>query len=84
MQYTAEFIGKVKTVYPDRKALHLALEQGCGYLVGRYLDEFRHLSMSPAEIVQAFEQGREQDVLEAAKQASKRTMLYAEWSDLCR
>lgn len=68
MKYSADFVKKVKTAYPDWKELHVVLEKGSD-LVGRYLDDSRHFSMSPAEIVEAFEQGREQDVLMAAKKS---------------
>lgn len=81
MKYPADFVKKVKAVYPDWKELDKALAKGSEF-VGRYLDDSRSFSMSPAKIVEAFEQGREQDVLKAAKEADERTKLYAEWSDL--
>lgn len=81
MEYPVDFVKKVKIVYPDWKELHEALVKGSVF-VGGYLDDNRFFSMSPAKIVEAFEQGREQDVLEAAKQADERTKLYAEWCNL--
>ena len=81
MEYPADFVKKVKEVYPTFEKLHEALEKGSEF-AGRYLDDSCSFSMSPAKIVEAFEQGREQDVLTAAKSAVERTNLYAEWSDL--
>ena len=81
MKYSEEFVKKVKTVYPDWKELHKALEKG-SQIVGRYLDDSRYFSMSPAKIVEAFKQGRGYDVLKEAKRANECAKLYAEWSNL--
>lgn len=81
MKYSEDFVKKVKAVYPDWEDLNEALAKGSEF-VGRYLDDSRHFSMSPAKIVEAFEQGREQDVLKAAKEAYERAKLYAEWNNL--
>ncbi|MFH1956417.1 MAG: hypothetical protein ABIJ28_02105 [Patescibacteria group bacterium] len=81
MKYSKDFVKKVKAEYPDWEDLHNALATGNTF-VGRYLDDSRYFEMSPAKIVEAFEQGREQDVLEAAKKVDRREKLYGEWSDL--
>ncbi|KKS28358.1 MAG: hypothetical protein UU89_C0038G0005 [Parcubacteria group bacterium GW2011_GWC2_42_11] len=79
VKYTPKFVEKVKAVYPERTEVHEAVERG-SELVGRYLELSRNLSMSPAQIIEAFEQGREQDVLTAAKKADECAKLYAEWN----
>ena len=83
MKYPVDFVEKVRKVYPGWKELYEKLAKGSEF-VGRYLDDSRYFSMSPAEIIEAFEQGREQDVLKAAKEADERTKLYAEWGTLYR
>lgn len=83
MKYSSDFVARVKTAYPNEPDIHEALDKGNDSL-GYYLDDSRWLSMSPAQIIEAFEQGRQQDVLEAAKQAVERIKIYEEWNDLYR
>ena len=78
MKYPEKFVKKVKTVYPDWQEMHKALERE-DPIVGDYLRDEAYFSMSPAEIVEAFEQGHEQDVLKEAKRANKSLKLYVEW-----
>lgn len=82
MKYSANFVKKVRLAFPNSKKIQEAAEQGSEF-VGRYLDDNRDLSMSPEEIVTAYKQGREKDVLKAAKEAAERTKLYHEWKK-CR
>lgn len=85
-KYPADFVKRVKEVYPKSEDLHKALEDGPGdrndYIISRYLEESKGFRMSPSEIVKAFEEGREQEVLESAKEAKERFELCVEWSTL--
>lgn len=79
--YPADFIAEVKAVFPDWEKLHQALEAGSDF-VGRYLDDSRGLGMNPDEIVQAFEDGNQEAVLEKAKRAKTIADLYSKWGQL--
>jgi|GEM_PF-1314385 len=76
--YSADFIAKVKEVFPDWTDLHRLLDSGSEW-VGRYLDDNRGFSMKPGDIVKALESGDQEKVLEAAKRAKKIDELYGEW-----
>lgn len=76
--YSADFVAKVKEVFPDWDRMNQALDSGSEW-VGRYLDDSRGFSMKPDEIVQALESGGQEKVLEAAKKAKKIDELYKEW-----
>lgn len=81
MRYSTDFVKKVKAEFPDYKKLHSALDAGSP-TVGRYLDDSERSGMSSKQIIEAFQNGREQDVLVAAKRANHRDEMYAEWSQL--
>lgn len=76
--YSADFVARVKKVFPDLDDLHKHLDSGSEW-VGRYLDDARGFSMKPDEIVKAFEGGDQEKVLEAAKRAKEINDLYKEW-----
>ncbi len=81
--YPIDFINRVKAEFPDWDELHRALDAGSDF-VGRYLDDSRHFSMKPQEIIQCFEDGKQDEVLEAAKEADRIGKLYTEWLKLRR
>ena len=78
MKYPEEFVKKIKIAFPDWQEIHKALKEG-DQIVGSYLLDESYFSMIPAEIIKAFEQGHEQDVLKEAKRADKSLKLYVEW-----
>lgn len=78
--YPEDFKARVKEMFPDWKEMHKALEDGSeSGLVGYYLNKFRGLLMEPKEIVDAFENGNQGEVLKAARRAIKIDELYNEW-----
>jgi hypothetical protein len=76
--YSADFVARVKEVFPNWDQMKKALESGSEF-VGRYLDDSMDFSMKPEDIIKAFESGNQEKVLEAAKRAKKIEELYAEW-----
>ena len=81
IHYPADFTAAVKSAYPDFAELHQALDQG-RLFVGRYLDDSNGLRMEPEEIVAAFTDGRQLDVLTAATMGVLRDALYRTWQSI--
>jgi len=82
MLYTEEFIEfikKVKAEYPNWKELHKKLERGDISSIGNYLAEKSDLEMDAEEIVQAFNEGRGEDVFQSAKKCVRRKKLHSTW-----
>lgn len=61
-----EFIEKIKKFYPEDKEVIKSLKNGSEY-VERLLDSSMFFNMSPEEIVEAFEKGKENKIYEEAK-----------------
>ena len=78
-KYSADFVSKVKTEFPNWTLIKKALDSN-SEIVGRYLDDSRSFSMKPEDIIEAFENGRTGEVLEAAKRAERIDRLYIEWN----
>ncbi len=78
--YSANFIARVKEVFPNWELMDQALESGSEW-VGRYLNDSQGFSMKAENIVKAFEGGNQEKVLEMAKRAEKIDKLYTEWSE---
>jgi hypothetical protein len=79
--YPEEFVAKVKAEFPDSVELHKYLDAGSEE-VGHYLDDSRHFLMRSDEIIEAFESGESEKILEAAKKANRIKKLYDEWKEL--
>lgn len=79
MQYSSDFVEKVKAEHPTASELHEALEAGNNDLVGSLLASLKHFPMPPEHIIEAFEDGREQEVLEDARKAKSHFDLLSEW-----
>lgn len=74
----SEFILKVTAEFPNWSKIHKALDDKSEN-VGIYLDDSRHFSMKPEDIILAFQNGKAEEVLEAAKRANRINELYLEW-----
>jgi len=81
MEYPKSFTERVKAEFPDWEAIHKNLDAGSS-IVGRYLDDSRYFGMRPADIVAAFNEGRQEEVKKEAEKCVRREKLYAEWSKL--
>lgn len=83
MRYPKEFVAKVKAEFPDWTELHKKLDEGNAF-VGRYLDDNSNFDMKAADIVKAFNEGRQDEVKKAAEQCVRRQELYAEWGEIAK
>ncbi len=79
MRYPVDFVAKVKAELPECDILHQALATGYDDIVSQLLDEARRFRMKPEKIIKAFEEGRQQEVLDSAKKAVRREKLFIEW-----
>ena len=82
--YSADFVARVKEIFKDQpysmQALEKTLESESGIkLIGKFLDDARHFSMNPEEIIKALEGDNQKKVFEVAKRAKKAEDLYREW-----
>ncbi|GBE16898.1 hypothetical protein BMS3Abin15_00722 [bacterium BMS3Abin15] len=80
-KYPADFVKAVKDEYPDWELLHKYLDEESDS-VSLCLDDARKLSMSPDDIVLAFKEGLQSDVLEAAETAVRREKLYRWYNEI--
>jgi len=81
MTYPEKFIEKVKAEFPDCERLHEMLDKGESF-VGRYLEESIGSQMKEAEVITAFDEGRQEEVYNDAKKSVHRRELYTEWYKL--
>lgn len=77
--FSADFITRAKAAFPNEAKLLGALDAGNTELVGLYLDGVRDFDMDPEDIVKAFAEGRQDEVLEAAKKSEEGSKLWAEY-----
>lgn len=82
-KYPDEFVAKVKAEFPDWRQLHDRLDAGDDF-VGRYIEDNSHFDMKAADIVKAFNEGRQDEVKKAAEKCVRRQKLYSEWGKLRR
>ena len=81
MKYPVPFKQDVKNAFPTNEHLLRALEEG-SEIVGRILEDEGHWSPNPQKVVELFDQGRQQEVYEAAKQRALARLLYSYWKKL--
>lgn len=81
MKYPKKFIEKVKKEFPNNKELHKKLEEG-NSIVGLFLKNDKEFEMSAFQIIEAFAEGRQEDVKKAAEKCVRREDLYLEWVKL--
>ena len=81
--YPSDFIKKVKAEFPDWdwESIKEASEHGVDYFAD-FLEEDCEFTMKPGDIVQAFKEGKQKDILEKAIVADRRGKLYAEYLEL--
>lgn len=80
MNYSIDFLERIKKAYSEHPDFHRILDNPkLHYLIGRNLELGQHFQMKPIDIVEAFTENREQDVLKEAELSIERTKLYAEW-----
>lgn len=77
-KYPCRFVKLVKAAYPKNVGLGRALAENSP-LVGRYLDDGRHLILEPVPVVVAFHRGEQEMVKAAAKELILRRALYRWW-----
>ncbi len=55
MEYSKEFVEKVKDAFPPEHNIHEAM--GAGHDIRRYLEGGSEMKLNPSEIVEAFDDG---------------------------
>lgn len=84
VRYPEEYMKKIVDRFPQWEAMIRALHDGSD-MVGKLLkDRGEVYQMNSAEIITAFQQGREQDVLKQSQDAQGYLELYWEWERLWR
>jgi hypothetical protein len=81
MDYPLDFVNKVKSLYPEQHNLFHYLEIGAVF-AGRLLDDYRYKSITPSEIIAAFDKGTEQELKSKAEYIIACNEVYREWSQL--
>lgn len=78
MKYPKDFIVRVKMEYPKNQYICKLLDSGDPFL-GKFLKVFGEFSMTLEAIVESFEKGQQQKILNAAKMTLRRINLYHKW-----
>lgn len=80
MRYPDDFAAKVREVFPNSSQVEGWLRNG-DVMLGRILDDGQTI-FSGSQIVEAFEQGKTDDLLAQARKAKQVAELYKEWGKL--
>src|SRR5574343_2040932 len=78
MKYPDGFIIKVKAEFKDRKEICQAADKG-QYSLGKYLADEVNRILTPEEIITAFKNGKEKDILAHAHTVIRRKSIHADW-----
>ena len=78
MRYPDGFVTKVKSEFKDRREVCLAVDRG-HYSLGKYLADEANRSLSPEEIIAAFNNGKEKEILNHAHTVIRRKSIHADW-----
>lgn len=81
IEYPDNFKKEVKEEFEGRKDVTSLLENG-RYVLGKVLLSESQVRMDPFDIIDSFKRGKQEEVLEAAKIASRRWRLYRKWISL--
>ena len=80
MKYPENFIVRVKEVFPDHRDIEMCIQNDSDIL-GRILDD-NQKRFTAAQIIEALENGRSNELLAQARTAQRITELFEEWSRL--
>jgi len=75
-----DFTKKVKAEFPDFTSLHDSLDSE-NEAVGPTLERFSYFTMTATEIIEAFDAGDQNRILEAAKKANRIAKLFREYKE---
>lgn len=78
LQYSEELISRVVTEYGEWPEVHELAREG-KFILGMFLARGASQQMSPEDIVDAFERGDAEAVLENARAAMRRKKLHVDW-----
>lgn len=80
MKYPESFVARVKEVFPDHLDIEMCLQNNSSIL-GSILNDSQK-RFTAAQIIEALENGRANELLVQARAAQRITDLYHEWGEL--
>lgn len=81
-KYPADFVKKCNDMYPDWEDLHDHIKINNTHAVGRLLSSAVGFALDEDMIIAMFQNKKEKKILESAKRAKAKRLLYREWDSI--